>query len=204
MDSMAVLLAPLSALCVALAVPAMSVLAFGQADTAAGVELLAAALAGLCLGLVPYGAFFLLARAWYVLEDSRRPAVAGICGAAVGVAGMGLSAWLLHGAALVAGLGLAHTLAFCVAAGILVVGLHRRTGTWAVSRLQGSCLVAAVLVGIVAWGAHQWWAPSRRGLQLVELLVLSGIVLGAYAAMLRLGGVSVLERLRVRSVEGRS
>ena len=49
----------------------------------------------LCLGLVPYGAFFLLARAWYVLEDSRRPAMAGICGAAVGVAAMGLSAWLL-------------------------------------------------------------------------------------------------------------
>jgi putative peptidoglycan lipid II flippase len=204
LDSMAVLLAPLSALCVALAVPAMSVLAFGQADTTAGVELLAAALAGLCLGLVPYGAFFLLARAWYVLEDSRRPAVAGICGAAVGVAAMGLSAWLLSGAALVAGLGLAHTLAFCVAAGVLVVGLHRRTGTWVVSGLQGGCLVAAVLVGIAAWGAHQWWAPAGRGLQLVELLVLSGIALGAYAAMLRLGGVSVRERLRVRSVEGRS
>lgn len=201
LDSMAVLLLPASALCVALAVPAMSVLAFGEADTAAGVELLAAALAGLCVGLLPYGAFFLLARAWYVMEDSRRPAMAGICGAALGVVGMAVSAWSLHDAALVAGLGVAHSLAFLVASAILVVGLRRRRGAWVVSPLVGGALVAAAVVALGAWGVHQLWAPQGRALQLAELVVVSTAALGLYTVVLQLAGVSVLDRLRPRSGE---
>jgi putative peptidoglycan lipid II flippase len=201
LDSMAVLLLPVSALCVALAVPAMSVLAFGEANTATGVELLAAALAGLCVGLLPYGAFFLLARAWYVLEDSRRPAIAGICGAAVGVVGMGLSAWSLHGASLVAGLGVAHSLAFCVASAVLLVALRRRRGAWVVSPLVGGSLLVAAVVGLGAWAVHQIWAPQGKGAQLVELVVLSAVALGLYGAVLRLAGVSVVERLRPRAGE---
>jgi putative peptidoglycan lipid II flippase len=201
LESMAVLLLPVSALCVALSVPAMSVLAFGEADTTSGVELLAAALAGLCVGLLPYGAFFLLARVWYVMEDSRRPAVAGICGAVVGVIGMAVSATTLSGAALVAGLGLSHTIAFCVATGVLVKGLHRRSGAWAVSPLVWGCLVLSVAVGAGAWGVHQLWQPQGRGVQAIELIVVSGVALGAYAAVLRMAGVSVIERLRPRAGE---
>ena len=47
-------------------------------SAATSVELLAAALVGLALGLPAYGAFLLLARAWYALGDSRTPALAAL------------------------------------------------------------------------------------------------------------------------------
>ena len=197
-DSMAVLLVPLTGLCLALSEPAMAVLAFGQADTAAGVGLLAAALASLALGLLPYGAFFLFARAWYVLGDSRTPAIAGICGALFGVGLMAASAVFLRQDALVAGLGIAHTVAFTIAATVLLVGLRRRFGRWFASRLPVTCLAAGALVTAVGWAAHRAWAPSGKGLQLVELVVLSAAMLAVYAGVLRLFGVSVVSRLHHR------
>ena len=66
----------------------MTVLAFGRATEGDGVELLAAALASLAVGLFPYGAFLLLARAWYALGDSRTPALAATVPPLVGVAVM--------------------------------------------------------------------------------------------------------------------
>ena len=61
---MAVIVLPISAVMVALALPGMRVVAFGNAD-GTGVGLLAAALASLAVGLFPYGAFQSLARADY-------------------------------------------------------------------------------------------------------------------------------------------
>lgn len=195
-DTMAALLVPISALCLALSVPAMSVLAFGQADTNEGVELLAAALASLCLGLLPYGAFFLLARVWYVLGDSRTPALAGFAGAALGAALMVLGAVVLRGTALVALLGLAHTAAFVLAMVLLLVGLRRRFGRWFASWLPPACIGAGVLVFALTWSLHRLWQPSSRGLVLLELGLLSGLGLAVYALLLRLGGVSLLSMAR--------
>ena len=61
LDRMAVLVLPVSAVMIALALPMMRVVAFGRAE-GTGVELLAAALASLAVGLFPYGAFLLLSR----------------------------------------------------------------------------------------------------------------------------------------------
>ena len=73
LDRMAVLVLPVSAIMVALALPLMRIVAFGRAE-GTGVELLAAALAALAVGLFPYGAFLLLARAYYALGDTKTPA----------------------------------------------------------------------------------------------------------------------------------
>src|SRR5690606_11607862 len=145
---MSVLLLPLTALALALSVPLMTVLAFGQANDATGIDLLAAATASLAIGLLPYGAFLLLARAWYVVGDSRTPALASLAGAVVGVVVMVAAGPLTEGTATVFLLGLAHSLAFLVGAVILGVGLWRRTHVVVVPPLLPKALALSAVVGV--------------------------------------------------------
>ncbi|MEZ5268364.1 MAG: lipid II flippase MurJ [Microthrixaceae bacterium] len=159
LDSMVVWLVPLSALCVALAVPAMTVLAFGESKGSGSIELLAAALASLGVGLLPYGAFFLLARAFYVLGESRVPAVVGILAALVGVAIMGIAAATSSSTTTVVALGLAYSVSFLVGSIGLTVILHRRLDAWVLPSLLGRTLAVAAFAGTVAWMLQQWWDP---------------------------------------------
>jgi len=195
LDSMCVFLVPLSALCVALSVPAMTVLAFGSADATQGVDLLAAALASLGLGLLPYGAFFLLARAWYVLGDSRMAAIAGACAAFVGVSLMGVAAVVADGTDLVLGLGLANTVAFVVGSLVMVVGLRRRTGRWILPSLLGRSILLSGVIGAAVWAVDEWWAPASRLTNLAALLVLCPAAMGLYVVSSRLLGISITQRL---------
>ena len=55
-----------------LALPAMRIVSVGRAAEGSGPDLLAAAVATLALGLVPYAFFLLLARAFYALGDSPK------------------------------------------------------------------------------------------------------------------------------------
>src|SRR5690606_13646102 len=177
---MCVLLVPLTMLCVALSVPAMSVLAFGQADAGDGVELLAASLASLGLGLLPYGAFFLLARAWYVLGDSRTPAIVGGAGALIGVAIMAAAAVFSTGTSTIFWLGVAHSVAFLFGTCALFVALRRRIGEWVLPALLLPTSAVAAVIGVGVWFAYDAWSPQSRGLDLVALLVLVPVSLGLY------------------------
>ena len=160
---MSVLLVPLSALCVALAVPAMSVLAFGQASGSQSVDLLAAALASLGVGLLPYGMFFLLARAFYVLGDSRVPALWGAVASLVGVVIMLVAGATTSSTTTVLALGLAHSVSFLIGCVALVVALHRRVGGWVVPGALPGCALVAAVAGVVVWASYQWWSPPGRG-----------------------------------------
>ncbi len=200
LDSMTVLLIPLSALCLALSVPAMSVLAFGQASGTQSVDLLAAALASLGVGLLPYGAYFLLARAWYVLGDSKVPAIVGGVGAVVGIAIMGLGAATTSGTATVVVLGLAHSISFLVGSLTLVVVLRRRIGVWVLPSLFLRSVAVAAVAGLVAWGLYELWAPDGRLMDTLALLALVPLALALYAGAIRLLGVSVTSRLPHGSV----
>ena len=82
LDRMAILVLPVSAAYLALALPAMKVIA----PASSSPELLAAALASLGAGLFVYSAFLLLARAFYALGDSRVPALVALGSALVGAA----------------------------------------------------------------------------------------------------------------------
>src|SRR5262249_59783527 len=84
LDAMATLIVPVSAAMIVLARPGMTVFAFGEAAEN-GVALLAAGLASLALGLFAYGAFLMLARAYYALGDSRTPAVVALITGVLGV-----------------------------------------------------------------------------------------------------------------------
>lgn len=194
MDSMTVLLVPLSALCLALAVPAMSVLAFGQASGAESVDLLAAALAALGLGLLPYGLFFLLSRAFYVLGDSRVPALWGAAGAVVGVVVMLVAGATTSGTTTVAALGVAHSVAFLFAAGALVLALRRRTGEWILPGSLPAVLVVSAVVGAIVWAAYRAWDPQGRLMDLVALAVLVPAGAAAYLGCTKLLGISVTPR----------
>ena len=126
----------------------MRVVVFGRA-AGSGVELLAAGLASLAVGLYPYGVFLLLARAYYALDDSRTPAFAAIASAVVGVVTMiGLAA-VTHGTARVAALGIGHSVAYAVGALFLGIGLTRHIGPGMLPRhvvaITGySCLLATL------------------------------------------------------------
>jgi len=184
LDRMAWLVLPVSAMLVAVALPVMQVVAFGGA-TDTGPPLLAAGLASLALGLYPYGAFLLLARAYYALGDSRTPAVVAVGSALLGVVTMIIGSRMTHGAALVAALGIGHSVAYLIGVIVLAIGCHRRTGR---SIVPPQLPIAVVISGAVAtavWFAMRALDPTGR-IETVVCLALVGVVAtGVYALAVR-------------------
>src|SRR4029453_15002513 len=125
LERMALLVVPVSAAMVVLALPAMRLVPFGDPG-GDGSELLAAAGAGLAGGLFPYGAFLLLARGYYALGDSRTPGLVSLGAASAGVVVMIAGALTTDGPARIAVLGLGHSLAYGAGALALVPGPRTR------------------------------------------------------------------------------
>jgi putative peptidoglycan lipid II flippase len=187
LDALAAVTLPVSAACVALSVPIMTVLAFGRATAGEGVELLAAALAALAVGLFPYGAFLLLARCWYALGDSRSPALAATCSSLVGVAVMVAVGPQADGAARMIVLGGAHSLTFGLAAAWLALRLRGAVGSLA-ARAAARSAVLSVVAGVVAWALATAWGPEGRTATVVALAVVTVVAGGVYLAGLHLTG----------------
>jgi putative peptidoglycan lipid II flippase len=193
LDAMAVLVVPVSAILVALALPIMQVAAFGQATRAGGVGLLAAGLASLAIGLYTYSAFLLFARAYYALGDSRVPAVVALLSASVGIGVMVLGGVLTSGRTTVAFIGLGHSIAYAVGAIVLWVGLARRTGHLVLPASLGRSILVAAPLAAGAWAVSRTVDPAGR---IGTLLLVVGLVVvagGAYVVVLRaLGGTPTL------------
>ena len=190
LERIALLVMPVAAAMIALALPGMRAVVFGAADDASAT-LLAAAVAALALGLFPYSAFLLLARGLYVLGDSRTPGITSVATAVLGVAVMAFGAAGTSGAARVAMLGLGHSVAYCVGAAVLVVVLRRRVAASLVPKAIGRVFATAAVVGAAAWlvvGAVLPEGPSRAE----DLLAVAGAVAagaGLVALLYRLLGV---------------
>jgi putative peptidoglycan lipid II flippase len=194
LDSMAWLVVPVSAAMVALALPAMRAVVFGEAAHG-GVGLLAAGVASLAVGLFFYCAFLLLARAYYALGDSRTPALVALASAVVGAAVMAVASRQVHGTAVVAALGLGHSAAYFVGAIVLAVGLSRRTGRAIVPVALPRAALLAVPLSALAWWLARVWDPAGRGANIVLLVVAAGVGGGLYVLGVRaIGG----PRLRLR------
>jgi len=193
LDAMAVLIVPVAAALVALAVPIMRVAAFGQATRAGGVGLLAAGLASLAIGLYTYSAFLLFARAYYALGDSRVPAVVALGSAALGIGVMVIGGTLTSGRATVAVLGFGQSAAYAAGALVLWIGLARRTGHLAVPASLGRSILVALPLAVAAWGVTQVVEPAGR---VATLLLVLGIVvvagLGYVVGLRALGGTPTL------------
>jgi putative peptidoglycan lipid II flippase len=182
LDAMAMLVVPVSAAMIALAKPGMTVVAFGEASEN-GVALLAAGAASLAIGLFPYGAFLLLARAYYALGDSRTPAIVAIVTGAFGVVAMGIGALLTEGAARVAALGIGHTVAYVTGSVVLSIGLSRRTGHAVLPRALPRALGWSAVLGVVGWWIARTIDPAGR----LENAALCAVIAIAGAALYLLG-----------------
>lgn len=175
---------PVTAVLVALAAPIMHVLAFGEAGRGEGPELLAAALAGLAVGIPVYGGFLLLTRVAYAVGDSRTPAMAAIGSAAVGAIGMLVAGASVDGTARLAAVGLAHSAAYLV--GLVWLGVRLRSVAGSVVALgQLRPLVLAAATGGLAWAVMRVWSPDGRIVTLAAITVVSVAALGLYLVTLR-------------------
>jgi putative peptidoglycan lipid II flippase len=184
LDRMALLVIPVSAAMVVFALPAMRLVSFGSAAKT-GPALLAAGVASLALGLFPYSAFLLLARSYYTLGDSRTPAIVAIGSAVIGVVTMVVGSRIANGAALVAMLGLGHSLSYAIGAVVLGVGCTRRIQRSIVPVLLP---IATVIGGVIAFGA--WLVmraldPQGRGATVLCLALVAGVATVAYALAVR-------------------
>jgi putative peptidoglycan lipid II flippase len=189
LDAMAMLVVPVSAAMIALARPGMIVVAFGEAS-GNGVDLLTAGVASLAVGLFPYGAFLLLARAYYALGDSRTPAIVAIATGAVGAIAMALGALVTEGAARVAALGIGHSIAYFAGCVVLCIGLSRRTGHAVMPGALSHALAWSIALGAAGWSVAYTIDPAGR---------LANIALGAVVGIVG-GGLYLLG---VRATGGR-
>ena len=182
LERMALLVVPVTAGLMALALPAMRVVSFGEVG-ADGPGLLAAALAALAVGLLPYGAFLLLARSFYALGDSRTPGLASLAVAIIGVAVMVVGATTTHGAARVAMLGVGHSLAYVLGAAYLGWALARRVGGSLWPHAIGRVVGLAAGVGTVVWLLGRQVLEPTSG-RVTEAAVVAGLsVVGAGAVL---------------------
>jgi putative peptidoglycan lipid II flippase len=189
LGSSAALLLPVTAVFVVLAEPLADLLAFGQAREGDGIELIAAAIASLGTGLLAYGAYLLFARAFYALGDSRTPAIVSLAAAAVGVAVMVVAGRTAEGPALVAWLGVGHTVGFLLAAVVLGVQLARRAQVmvWT-NRLLVPVALSSVsgVLGALLLAA---WSPDGRPASLAAVAVIGGLVAGSCLLAARWAGL---------------
>ena len=179
LERMALLVLPVTAAMMALASPALRVVEFGQTDG----DLLAAAVIGLAAGLYAYSAFLLLARGYYALGDSRTPGVVSLASATVGVAFMALSAALVEGTGRIALLGLGHSIAYTVGAGVLEAGLRRRTGASLRPAALGRIGGVSALAGVGGWIASEVLLGDDPGRLTALAAVLAIAAVGAAVVM---------------------
>ena len=196
-ERMALLVVPVSAGMVALAGPGMRVVSFGETTTT-GAELLAAALAGLGLGLLPYSAFLLLARASYALGDSRLPGLVSLASAVVGVVVMALAAISTDGVARVGLLGVGHSAAYLVATVVLGVMVQRRLARSLWPAALGRVVIVSGVAGALAYGATRVVdAASSRAADLAVVVVATAVGALVVLAGYRLSGVPAALTKRV-------
>ena len=185
LDSMAVLVVPVAAGSIALSRPIMRVAAFGHAHR---VGLLSAGLATFAVGLFTYSAFLMFVRAYYSLDDSRTPAYAAGLSAVVGIGVMVGVGVVVHDAAVVAAIGIGHSLAYAVGTVLLGIGLHRRGYGPVFPRALPKVLALAVPLGCLAWWVNDVVDPHTR-IETLGLLVAITLVGGAlYVVGIRLLG----------------
>jgi putative peptidoglycan lipid II flippase len=187
LERMALLVLPVSAAMIALASPALRVVAFGETDP----DLLAAAVVGLAVGLYAYSAFLLLARGYYALGDSRTPGVVSLASAAAGVAVMAVSAALVDGTGRIVLLGLGHSVAYALGAGVLQQGLRRRIGRSVHPAALGRVALVSVLAGLGGWAVGEAVLGDDPGrlTALATVLVVFAAGAAVVAAGYRLLGV---------------
>jgi putative peptidoglycan lipid II flippase len=199
-ERIAVPVLPLAAAMVALAGPGMRLVSFGAATDGDGPELLAVAVATLALGLLPYAAFLLLARAFYALNDSKTPGKVALVVAGAGALVMAVGAFLTHGSARIAVIGLAHTTAQILGAAFLIALLGRRIGRRVLTPVVGLMAVISAVVGVVMWLGARTFLENHSGRTADLVAVVAMVVLGGIVTVTLYAATGVRRRLTERFV----
>lgn len=201
-ERMTLTVMPVAVALTALAVPAMRIVAglVGDGD-GDGARLLAAALASLAVGLLPYSGFLLLARAYYALGDSRTPGLVSLVVAGSGLLVMVVATPLTEGPARIAALGAAHSIAHVIGAGLLLVGLSRRAGGSVYPPIVGAMVAGSAVVAVLIWAASTRLLAGTDT-RTADVVVAGGLTLvgaGILFAAYRLSGLG--GRLTTRHVD---
>jgi putative peptidoglycan lipid II flippase len=184
LDGMAMLLLPVSAAYLALAEPVMRAITFGAAK--GGVDLLAAALASLGVGLFTYACFLSIARAFYAIGDSRTPAIVAAGAAAAGAAIMIAGSLSFHTpAAKVASLGAGHSAAYFLGALTLGGLLRRRIGHPFFPHAFWRAFALSAVLGVAAWAVERAISPSGRIATLAVVAAIVAVGAAVYLSALR-------------------
>ena len=173
---MALLVIPVSAAFIALAVPAMRAITVdGQNHN---VDLLAAAIAALGIGLFPYSVFLLFARALYARGDSRTPAIVALVTAITGVVCMTVISYTTEGTGRVLALGYGHSLAYLLGAVALGFVLYRRLHASVFPSTLPLALIVSAILGVAAWSLFEVLGPMSR---IPTIALLTAVGLGGAA-----------------------
>jgi putative peptidoglycan lipid II flippase len=166
----------------------------------ASVELVASTLRYFAVGLLPFAAFLLFARAFYARQDSRTPALVNVVENAVTIA----LDFALFPSLDVRGLALAHSLGYVAGAGLLGGLLIRRTGGLEARRtvvelakvtLASAAAAAAMLAAARGVGGLAGPGDVRALLELAAGGAAGLVVFLAAARALRVEDLAVFRRL---------
>ncbi|HUF83982.1 MAG TPA: hypothetical protein VMQ81_05245, partial [Acidimicrobiia bacterium] len=115
--------------------------------------------------------------------------------AVAGAATMAVAGRAVDGSAVVAAIGIGHSVAYALGATVLAVGLSRRTGHAIVPAALPRALLVAAPLGVAAWWIADRVDPQSRGEALLVVAV-AGLVGGMlYLVGTRgVGGVTALGR----------
>ncbi|MGH8934163.1 MAG: murein biosynthesis integral membrane protein MurJ [Egibacteraceae bacterium] len=194
------LLLPAAVGLVALAEPITQMLiGYGQVSRE-GTQLVAVALRGFGVSLVPFTLFQLLTRSYYSLPDARTPALANIAVNVVNIVGaVALVALAASDRQRVTGLVVAYGLSYV--AGVAVLGTllaRQRPGLWrGAARAMGTAGAASAAMAGTLFALQRLWAPPA-GTATANLRSLTLIAAGAgtYLAVALIGRSRELAELR--------
>ena len=139
---------------VALAWPVAIAAAFGQ-TASQGIAPIAHALAVFGPGLLGYGVSFVMTRVLFAIGDVRRAALLMIAAAGVGVVSMVVASAVMDRTERASALAMGYGAAQMVAAVLLTMRVHQRTGA-AAGRVAVRLLTESALAGLVSLLAMQW------------------------------------------------
>ncbi len=183
----ALLMLPATAAYLALGRPLIRVLLEHGVVGGGSVSLVASTLGLFAIGLLPFAAFLLFARAFYARQDSRTPALVNVVENAVTVA----LDFILFPGLDVRGLALAHSLGYVAGAAVLGGLLARRVGGLELRRTLRE-LAKATVAAAAAWAGMVGVVAAASGLSetgdlraLVELVVGGALGLALFLAVAR-------------------
>jgi putative peptidoglycan lipid II flippase len=173
-----------SVLLVVLAEPIVRLLfEHGEKFTAGSTSRVSFALICLAPGLVAFSTANILARAFYALGDTKTPMkISLVCLTINFIAACLLMPLLREG-----GPGIANTVTSAINVSLLLFALRKKLGKLEMTSLRDTLrplTLAALLAGVIAWGAWQWWEKSlghtNLALKIGAVFVPAGIAGGLY------------------------